>query len=175
MKAAVRIILPALALVATSLIARTAPVTAQVQNQTPPAIKEGRQLEHDGKLADALALYEKSLKDDPNSYGVNIAAGEVLDLLGRHDEARQHFEQAIAHADSVERRAMGQRAEAMSYAFEGNCSETSLLEEELISYYRGIVYLHHPPTAATCRAKQELTIWSRPTSQHLHGTRAVRA
>jgi tetratricopeptide (TPR) repeat protein len=138
MKAAVRIILPALALVATSLIALSAPVAAQVQNQTPPVIKEGRQLEHDGKVADVLALYEKSLKDDPNSYGVHIAAGEVLDLLGRHDEARQHFEQAIAHADSVERRAMGQRAEAMSYAFEGNCSETSRLEEELISYYRGI-------------------------------------
>jgi tetratricopeptide (TPR) repeat protein len=135
MKAAVRIIFPALALVTSSTTPLLAQGASQSRPQQPATVEQGQKLERDGKLADAFAIYETSLKDYPDSYGVNIAAGEVLDLLGRHDEARRDFEKAIAVADTPEHKAMAQRAEAMSYAFESNCSEAKDLEEQVFNYY----------------------------------------
>jgi len=135
MKAAVRMILPALALFASSTTLLLAQGASQSRPQQPAAVEQGQKLERDGKLTDALAIYEKSLKDDPNSFAVNIAAGDVLDLLGRADEARHHFEKAIAAADAPEHKAMAQRAEAMSYAFESNCTEAKDLEEQVFNYY----------------------------------------
>jgi tetratricopeptide (TPR) repeat protein len=67
-----------------------------------PEFRQGRQLERGGKLADALAVYQRALQSQPNSLEANTAAGRVLDLLGRGAEARKYFEKAIDSADMPE-------------------------------------------------------------------------
>ncbi len=75
----------------------------------------------DGKPEEALALYRQTLQTSPNSVPANIAAGSVLDLMGKGEEARKYFTKAIDVADTPEGKASAKRAMAMSYAFEGNC------------------------------------------------------
>jgi tetratricopeptide (TPR) repeat protein len=92
----------------------------------------------EGKLNDALALYRKTLETSPNSVPANIAAGNVLDLMGRGKEARKYFGKAIESADTPEQKAMAQRAMAMSYAFEGNCKKTVEYEQQVFDYYGSV-------------------------------------
>jgi tetratricopeptide (TPR) repeat protein len=108
------------------------------QEQQPEFIKQGQQLMREGKLDDALALYSQTLQTSPNSLPANIAAGSVLDLLGQGEEARQHFGKAIQVADTPELKAMAQRAMAMSYAFEGNCTKTVQYEQQVFNYYGSV-------------------------------------
>ena len=114
------------------------PLLAQTpgsQQQQPEFIKQGQQLMREGKLGDALALYRKTLETSPNSVPANIAAGNVLDLMGRGQEARTYFTKGIEGADTPEQKAMAQRAMAMSYAFEGNCNKTVEYEQQVFDYY----------------------------------------
>ncbi len=115
-----------------------APLPAQTpgsQQQQPEFVRQGQQLMREGKLDDALALYRKTLQTSPNSVPANIAAGSVLDLMGRGEEARKYFAKAIESADTPEHKAMAQRAMAMSYAFEGNCKKTVEYEQQVFDYY----------------------------------------
>lgn len=107
------------------------------QQQQPEFIRQGQQLMREGKLEDALALYRQTLQSSPDSLPANIAAGSVLDLLGRGEKARKHFEKAINTAANPEQKATAQRAMAMSYAFEGNCKKTVEYEEQIFNYYAG--------------------------------------
>jgi tetratricopeptide (TPR) repeat protein len=137
MKASVVVILRAFLV----LLASLAPLLAQTpgsQQQQPEFIKQGQQLMRDGKLDDALALYRQTLQISPGSFPANIAAGSVLDLMGRGDEARQYFAKAIQVADTPERKAMAQRAAAISYAFEGNCKKTVQYEQQVFDYYASV-------------------------------------
>ena len=80
-----------------------APLLAQTpgsQQQQPEFIKQGQQLMREGKLDDALALYRKTLQTAQDSLPANIAAGSVLDLMGRGEEARKYFRNAIISADT---------------------------------------------------------------------------
>ena len=123
MKATIAVIPRAFLVLSVSL----APLLAQTpgsQQQQPEFIKQGQQLMREGKLDDALALYRKTLQLSPNSVPANIAAGNVLDLMGQGEEARKYLAKAIEVADTPEHKAMAQRAMAMSYAFEGNCKKT---------------------------------------------------
>jgi tetratricopeptide (TPR) repeat protein len=111
---------------------------AQGPAQSPPQpefIKQGQQLIHDGKPDEALALYRKTLQDEPDSLPANIAAGSVLDLMGKGEEARKYFSKAIEVADTPEHKAGAQRAMAMSYAFQGNCRKTVEYEQKVFDYY----------------------------------------
>jgi tetratricopeptide (TPR) repeat protein len=92
----------------------------------------------DGKLEDALALYRQTLQSVPNSLPANIAAGSVLDLLGRAEEARKYFTKAIEVADTPEGKASAKRAMAISYAFEGNCQKTIQFEQEVFDFYGSV-------------------------------------
>jgi len=115
-----------------------APLLAQTpgsQPQQPEFIKQGEQLMRDGKLDDALVLYRKTLESSPNSVPANIAAGSLLDLKGQGEEARKYFAKAINVADTTEQKATAQRAMAMSYAFEGNCTKTVEYEQQVFDYY----------------------------------------
>ncbi len=105
------------------------------RRQEPEYIHEGRQLERAGKLADALALYQRTVQSQPKNLEANIAAGSVLDLMGRGAEARKYFEKAIDSADTPERKASAERAMAMSYAFEGNCQRAGEYERRVFEYY----------------------------------------
>jgi tetratricopeptide (TPR) repeat protein len=105
------------------------------ERQQPEFIKQGRQLMREGKLKDALALYRRTLQSAPNSLDANIAAGSVLDLMGRGSEARGYFQKAIDSADTSENKAMAERAMAMSYAFDGNCPRAGEYERRVFEYY----------------------------------------
>jgi tetratricopeptide (TPR) repeat protein len=86
-------------------------------------------------MEEALALYRKTLQSSPDSLPAIIAAGDVLDLMGKGEEARKYFQKAIDVADKPEQKASGERAMAMSYAFEGNCKRTLEYEGKVFDYY----------------------------------------
>lgn len=108
------------------------------ERQQPEFIKQGRQLMREGKLDEALALYRRTLQSSPNSTNsidANIAAGNVLDLMGRGSEARNYFEKAIDSAGTPEGKAMAERSLAISYAFEANCPKAGEYERRVFEYY----------------------------------------
>ena len=118
-----------------------APILAQApvsQQEQPEFVKQGQQLMREGKLDAALALYRQTLQISPNSLPANLAAGSVLDLMERGEEARQYFVKAIQVADTPEHKAMAQRATAISYAFEGNCKKTIQYEQQVFDYYGSV-------------------------------------
>jgi tetratricopeptide (TPR) repeat protein len=94
-----------------------------------------QQLMRDGKTEEALAIYRQTLQTSPNSVPANIAAGSVLDLMGKGDEARQYFTKAIDVADTPGGTASAKRAMAMSFAFEGNCNKTIEYEQQVFDFY----------------------------------------
>jgi tetratricopeptide (TPR) repeat protein len=108
------------------------------QQQPPEFVKQGQQLIREGKPDDALALYRKMLQGTPDSIPANIAAGSVLDLEGKGEEARKYFSKAIEVADTPEHKVGAQRAMAMSYAFEGNCAKTIEYEQQVFDYYGSV-------------------------------------
>ena len=101
----------------------------------PEFLREGQQLVRQGKLSDALALYEKELKTSPDSVPAHTAAGNVLDLMGRGADARKHFANAIESASTPQQKAGAERAMAMSYAFEGDCAGAGKFEQMVFDYY----------------------------------------
>jgi tetratricopeptide (TPR) repeat protein len=133
MKATLRRIPSVLVFVLYSVAALSA--QAPGQEQQSEFVKQGQQLMRQGKLDEALALYVQTLQMSPSSLAANIAAGNVLDLMGRGEEARDYFAKAIQVADTPEHKAMAQRAMAMSYAFERNCKKTVQYEQQVFDYY----------------------------------------
>jgi tetratricopeptide (TPR) repeat protein len=108
------------------------------QLQQPEFVKQGQQLIREGKPDDALALYRKTLQTTPDSVPANIAAGSVLDLMGKGEEAQKYFSKAIEVADTPEHKAGAQRAMAMSYAFEGSCKKTIEYEQHVFDFYGSV-------------------------------------
>ncbi|MGB2643054.1 MAG: tetratricopeptide repeat protein [Candidatus Acidiferrum sp.] len=136
--APVKVAAACLARAIVALSVSTFPLLAQTpgaERQQPEFIRQGQQLMHEGMLEEALALYRQTLQTSPNLLPANIAAGSVLDLMGRGDEAREFFEKAIEVADTPEHKAMAQRAMAMSFAFEANCHKTVEYEQQVFNYY----------------------------------------
>jgi len=115
----------------------TAPLLAQApaQQQPPEFVKQGQQLIREGKPDEALALYRRTLQTSPDSVPANLAAGSVLDIMGKGEEARKYFTKAIDVADTPEHKAGARRAMAMSYAFEGNCAKTVEYEQQVFDFY----------------------------------------
>jgi tetratricopeptide (TPR) repeat protein len=110
------------------------PAQGPGERQQPEFIKQGRQLMRQGKLDEALALYKRNLQSS-NSLEAKVAAGSVLDLMGRGPEARKYLQNAIDSADTPERKAMAERSMAMSYAFEGNCPKAGEYERRVFEFY----------------------------------------
>ena len=108
---------------------------APAQRQQPEFLKQGQQLMHEGKLEEALALYRKTLESSPDSLPANIAAGDILDLMGKGEEARKYFQKVIDVAEKPEQKVSANRAMAMSYAFEGSCRKTVEYEQKVFDYY----------------------------------------
>jgi tetratricopeptide (TPR) repeat protein len=103
----------------------------------PEFIKKGQQLTREGKLEEALALYRLEFSNAANAVQAQIAAGVVLDLLGRGAEARQHFAKAIEGAATPQARANAQRRMAMSYAFENDCQGAARFAQQVFDYHVG--------------------------------------
>jgi Flp pilus assembly protein TadD len=111
-------------------------LVAQQQN-TPPQpefLKRGQQLTREGKLEEALAVYRQEFANEANAVQAQIAAGIVLDLMGRGTEARQHFTKAIETAATPQARANAQRRMAMSYAFENDCKGAERFARQVFDY-----------------------------------------
>jgi Flp pilus assembly protein TadD len=119
------------------LLGTTGLVAQQQQSgQTQPEfIKKGQQLTREGKLEEALALYRQEFSNATNAFQAQIAAGVVLDLLGRGAEARQHFTKAIEIASTPQARANAQRRMAMSHAFENDCQGAVRFSQQVFDYH----------------------------------------
>ncbi len=117
------------------VIALYAPAFSQAPPQQPEFVRHAQQLVKEGKPEEALAVYQQTLKESPNSLPANIGAGSVLDLMGNGPEARKFFGTAIEVADTPEGKARAKRAMAISYAFEGNCNKTIEYEQQVIEFY----------------------------------------
>jgi tetratricopeptide (TPR) repeat protein len=117
-----------------------APLFAQepAQQEPPEFVKQGQQLMREGKLQDALALYRQTFQTSPNSVPANIAAGSVLDLMEKGEEARKYFTKAIDLADTPEGKISAKRAMAMSYAFEENCKESVEYEQQVFDFHGSV-------------------------------------
>jgi len=107
----------------------------QFGGNQPEFVRQGQRLIREGKPDEALALYQTILKSDPNSLPAHNSAGTLLDLLGRGEEARQHFQKAIDLAPNPGAKANARRAMAMSWGFSGNCKETVRYEQMVIQHY----------------------------------------
>ena len=109
----------------------------QQQSSQPPQpefIKKGQQLTREGKLEEALALYRQEFSNTANAVQAQIAAGVVLDLMGRGAEARQQFAKAIESAATPQAKANAQRRMAMSYAFENDCQGAVRFAQQVFDY-----------------------------------------
>jgi tetratricopeptide (TPR) repeat protein len=98
-------------------------------------MRQAQQALREGRLDEALAVYQKELATNPNSVQANNAAGTVLDLMGRGADARKHFQLAIDAAPDAAAKANAQRQMAMSYGFEGDCRNTVKYEQMVIAYW----------------------------------------
>ena len=122
-------------LLASSLAFAQAPPPPAAPGPGDDLVKQGQQKVREGQHEAALALYQKALEAAPDSFGANMQAGVVLDLLGRYPEARRHFEKAIAVAPTPQNRIAANRAMAMSYAFERDCAGAAKYEAPLHEQY----------------------------------------
>ncbi len=122
-------------LLASSLAFAQAPPPPAAPGPGDDLVKQGQQKVREGQHEAALALYQKALEAAPDSFGANMQAGVVLDLLGRYAEARRHFEKAIAAAPTPQNRIAANRAMAMSYAFERDCAGATKYEAPLHEQY----------------------------------------
>src|SRR5207247_4767669 len=82
-----KLILRPIALLIIVILLSTASVLAQApaQQQQPEFVKQGQQLMRAGKPEEALALYRQTLQTSPDSVPANLAAGSVLDIMGKGD------------------------------------------------------------------------------------------
>src|SRR5947199_3488028 len=80
-----KLILRPIALGIIVILLSTASVLAQApaQQQQPEFVKQGQQLMRAGKPEEALALYRQTLQTSPDSVPANLAAGSVLDIMGK--------------------------------------------------------------------------------------------
>ena len=81
-------------------------------------VRQGRQLEEQGKLDEALNAYRSALEAAPNYLEAHMAAGAVLDLKGDYAAAQKMFNRAIVLAD--QQRVQALRNMAFSHAFAGD-------------------------------------------------------
>lgn len=101
----------------------------------PPFVRDAQQKVRDGKLDEALAVYDAELKSDPDSFVANLQSGVVLDLMAKYDDARRRFAKAIEVAETPQEKAQANRSMAMSYAFARDCHGAAQYETPLYDQY----------------------------------------
>ena len=87
--------------------------------QAPVQVQEAQKLMEAGDLPGAAALLQKAIAANPSSASARLLLGRLLDLEGKHAEARKELEQAVALASDAERNG-ALTALGISYAFESN-------------------------------------------------------
>jgi tetratricopeptide (TPR) repeat protein len=99
------------------------PVSALAQD-VRALVREGTQLEREGRFDESLALFEDAVAAGPSSFEARYALGRSLDLAGRYAEAREHLRIALKLA-APSARDMVLSALAVSHAFEGNARDAA--------------------------------------------------
>ena len=120
-------------LAASIAVAQTAtPQAAPPAAAQNPLLKEAQQLAGQGKHAEALDLYRKAMAADPKLVDLQVGAGQMLDMLGKHAEARQQLAKAIELA-GPEMKDQARTAMAVSYAFESRAADSAKFYEPVFN------------------------------------------
>lgn len=98
-------------------------------------VRKAQQLVREGNLDGAVAAYRQELQNAPDSPAANNGLGIALDLQGHGAEARKYFMRAVGTAPGPQAKANAQRALAMSYAFDGDCTNTVKAEQTVFDHY----------------------------------------
>jgi len=149
---------------------------AQSQPPSPPAaatepkteamslVTQGQKLNTDGKLDEAIALYQKALQLVPDLYDAQLYMGVALDLQGKYAEARQHLAKAIELASEAQT-TQSLRVMAVSYAFEHNTAKAS--EYERRAYDLQYNWSRYEDAAATANELARIYLESGDTDNAL--------
>lgn len=108
------------------------PPPAQAAAVPNPLLKEAAALAGQGKHAEALEVYRRALAADPKLIDAHVGAGQMLDMLGKHEEARQQFRKAIEVA-GPEAKDQARTAMAVSYAFESRAADSAKFYEPVFN------------------------------------------
>ncbi len=96
-------------------------------------VKQGWDLNMQGKQEEAIADFDKAIEAQPKSFEAHLSKGEVLDLSGKYGEARSEIRRAIEFALDAKAKGQAEKAMAISFAFERNPDEAARYEEELFN------------------------------------------
>jgi len=94
-------------------------------------VKQGRKLVADGRIDEALALYERALAANPDLVEAHLASGIALDLKLAFDDARRHLARALELATPDDRPQV-LSAMAVSYAFQGRARDAATFYQRLL-------------------------------------------
>jgi tetratricopeptide (TPR) repeat protein len=108
---------------------QAAPASPQSKSEdAQELVKQGEKLGTEGKIDEAMALYQRAAELDPNYYLAQLYIGVALDLEGKYEEARRHLAKAIGLA-SIQQTVQALRVMAVSYAFERNTAKVAEYEQ----------------------------------------------
>lgn len=117
---------------AVSLAQQPAPAKPPAPGSPADLVQQGEKLSHDGKLDEAIALFNRALDKSPGLYDAHLELGSALDLKGDYAAARDHFTQAIELASS-DSKPQALRSMAVSYAFESDAFKASDFEMQVFN------------------------------------------
>jgi tetratricopeptide (TPR) repeat protein len=109
-----------------------APAQAPAPGSAAALVQQGQKFSREGKLDDALALYQQALAKSPDLFEAHLAEGMLLDLKGDYTEAHEHLTKAIEVAPT-DSKAQALRAMAVSYAFEDNTFKAAEFELQVFN------------------------------------------
>jgi Flp pilus assembly protein TadD len=108
---------------------------ATSQRASPDLLRQAQQLMSEGKEQEAVASARQAVAASPQSYEAQNTLGAMLDLAGQYKEARDAFTKAAEVAADADDKARARRAIAISYGFEGDCSNATKVEDPLYRQY----------------------------------------
>jgi len=127
-----RAICASLLLVSLAPAQQTAPAQPPAPGSPADLVQQGEKLSRAGKQDDALALYDRALRQSPDLYEAHLAAGAALDLKGDYAQAQEHFNKAVEAAPS-DSKPQAQRALAFSYVFAGDAFKAAQAEAQVFN------------------------------------------
>jgi len=98
-------------------------------------VRQAQEAMGHGKEQEAVAIARKAVAANPKSYQAHIALGSMLDLAGDYKQARDAFAKAGDAAIGEDQKARAQRATAISYAFESDCTNAAKIEDAVFQQY----------------------------------------
>jgi len=128
-------VMAAVVFCAASLQSARAQQPAAPPDPSTDLLQQAEQQMRDGKEQQAVALARQAVAASPESYQANNTLGAMLDFAGMYREARDAFAKAAAIAPNADDKTRAERAIAISYGFEGDCTNAATHEEPLYRQY----------------------------------------